>query len=218
MRNADERDILSIHEHDISIRSREIFLQGEIDPDGYATYNIIKNLSILEKQSKKPIIIHQYSGGGDIAGGLAIYDAIAMCKCPIIFICYGMAASMGSIIPQACVAHGNSYRVCTPNCIWLVHEGYVSSDGTYKYLQSLSSISNILNRKLLDIYISSCANGPYFDGKSRAQVRTFLKNKIDKKEDWWFEANEAVEYGFVDGILGTENFWSISDMIAEFGV
>ena len=70
----------------------------------------IKNIRALEIKSDKPIIIHMQSVGGEWSDGMAIYDAISMCRCHVTMIAYGQAESMSSIIFQAA-----DTRLITPN-------------------------------------------------------------------------------------------------------
>ena len=44
--------------------------------------------------------------------------------------------------------------------------------------------------------------GPYWKGKTKQQVSKAIKNKIQSKEDWYLTAEDAVNYGFIDGIIG----------------
>lgn len=205
--------ITEAHDHSIITDSREIFFHGYFDDSededvSWKSANVfIKNMRILEQQNSSPIVVHQYSSGGEWTSGMAIYDKILFSKCPIIFLCYGIAASMGSIIPQA--IHNKGIRVSMPNCDWLLHEGYTSADGTHKRFYSTAQYSERLRLKMYDIYSEVCMGGPRFQGYSKGKVKSFLKKKIESKEDWWLSASEAVDYGFCDGVFGTEGFEDI---------
>ncbi|HAI38786.1 MAG TPA: hypothetical protein DCM40_12010, partial [Maribacter sp.] len=105
--------------------TREIFLQRidseDSEIDSRVAGNFLKNLRILENSSKSPIILHMFSIGGNWYDGMVIYDAIKYSACKFIVISYGIAASMGSIIPQAAFPSGK--RITMPNCDWMIHEG-----------------------------------------------------------------------------------------------
>ena len=71
------QDLTDIFDNNLSISTREIYLCGnEGEVDEKLTMGFLKNLRILENKSKDPIIIHQYSVGGDWNAGMAMYDAI----------------------------------------------------------------------------------------------------------------------------------------------
>ena len=91
-------DFSDIYDNNLSLDTREIYLCGnDGGVDEKLTVGFLKNLRILENKSKDRIIIHQYSIGGDWTAGMAIYDAIVNSPCKFVYICYGIAASMGSI-------------------------------------------------------------------------------------------------------------------------
>ena len=52
--------------------------------------------------------------------------------------------------------------------------------------------------------------GEYFKEMTRAKTKTFIRRKLESKEDWWLTSEEAITYGFIDGVLGSEKFKSIN--------
>lgn len=203
-----------VHDHNILIDTREIFLGSHIssdenDPgiDYRSAVNFIKNLRILESINNKPIIIHQYNIGGDVNAGFAIYDAIKSSTCQFVFICYGTASSMGSIIPQAVL--GKGLRVTTENCEWLLHYGSVDINGTHNRVMSTLQYYDRYKQKFLDIYAEAANNGAFFINYKKANVFNFIKSQLTEKEDWIFSGTEAVSYGFADGILGDEGYTDV---------
>lgn len=217
-RTLDEKHsiIQAAHDFCVMLGTREIFLHGGPDEDGVLGDKFLKNMRILESHSKtKPIIIHQYSVGGDWCCGMTIFDAIASCPCPILFVCHGLAASMGSIIPMACVSHWSAYRVNMPNCSWLIHDGTtdISTGLTIKQSQSWGQWELETRKQMMDFYTAACVNGSHFKDKTEKQVRASIKRHLDSKEDWWLSAREAVEFGFADAVLGDEGFENIPHII-----
>lgn len=201
----------SCHEYGIILDSREIFLHGRDGEDSNVDYkmavNFIKNLKILER-STDIITIHQYSIGGDWCSGMAMYDAIVNSPCNFIFICYGIAASMGSIIPQAVKNKG--MIVTHKNCDWMIHEGYVGLDWMIPN-QAKSNMEYLESTKktLYDIYLDSCAGSEFFKDYNRSKIKAFLKRKMNEKTDWCLTGTEAVYYGFADAVLGSEGYEDI---------
>jgi hypothetical protein len=46
----------------------------------------------------------------------------------------------------------------------------------------------------------------YFKGWKDSKIRTFIKNKLSSKEDWYISASESINMGLADGILGDKDF------------
>jgi len=199
-------NIECIHEFGISLDAREVFLYDEINSD--VAMNFIKNMRALEARGQNPIIIHQYSVGGDWAAGMAVYDTIFFSCSPILFISHGCAASMGSVIPQA-VRPGKGYRITSPNCDWLIHEGSISLEHTNRAANSYAEANKLATEKMYNIYARVCLRGEHFGGDKESKVKAFLKRKLSSKEDWWISSSEAVYYGFSDAVLGSSEYETI---------
>jgi ATP-dependent Clp protease protease subunit len=209
--------IAEAHDSGLIESTREIFLSSCPDAEGEdpgidyrSSLRFITNLRILESTSSQPVIIHQYSSGGEWHAGMAIYDAIKASPCKFIFISYGLCASMGSIIAQA--PYDKGVRLCTPNCDWLIHEGSCSFEGTYKQIFSLYEFEKITLDRCYEIYAECCKNTGQFFSKKRGTVKNFLKRQLTSKEDWWLTSIQAVDYGFVDGILGSDEYPTIKEI------
>lgn len=197
-----------IHDYSVNIDTREIFLHGYIgsdDTDQGTDWRIsntfIKNMRLLESLSSNTIIIHQHNIGGNWDCGMSIYDSISLSQCPTLFIMWGCAASMGSVIPQAA-----NIRLISPNCDFMIHEGFVDlQDATYKQATSIVNLNKRMRDAMIEIYSNKCCKSKFFDKKTKSEIESFLVNKLDRKEDWWLTAKEAVNYGFADAILGEED-------------
>ena len=68
---------------------------------------------------------------------------------------------------------------------------------------------------MLSIYSGVAMSGKFFKEKLKTiteeKVKNFLRKKL-KDGDWYLNANEAVYYGFADGVLTNRNFKTI-DML-----
>jgi ATP-dependent protease ClpP protease subunit len=208
MTNKQNQDLTDIFDNDLSVSTREIYLcgnDGEVDEK--LTMGFLKNLRILESKSKDPIIVHQYSIGGDWNAGMAMYDAIRNSPCQFVYICYGIAASMGSIIPQAVL--GKGLRVTAENCEWLIHDGSSNVSGTHKQVISGINHSKLALKTMYDIYTDACNDGEFFSDKNKSQVKKHIQYQLNTKEDWIFNGRDAVWYGFADGVLGDEGYQDV---------
>mgnify|MGYP003648343637 CR=1 FL=1 len=201
----------NLHDYGIFMQSREIFLCSSADEDNGIDHKVaatfIKNLKLLESVNSDPITIHQYSIGGDQGAGFAIYDAIKNSDCKFIYICYGYAASMGSIIPQAVV--GKGIRVTQPNCEWTIHEGSACFDGTTKQVISNAEALKRSRNMMYEIYNRACKGGSFFRGKTLEEIKNVIKRRLNAKEDWIIYGDEAVKYGFADGVYGKGKYKSV---------
>ena len=68
---------------------------------------------------------------------------------------------------------------------------------------------------MLDIYVEKCMKGKFFKEKfedlSESKVRSYIKRKL-KDGDWYIDSNEAVYYGFADGVLSTRKYRGIESL------
>jgi len=206
-----------IHRFNILLDTREVYLHGHIDSeegDSGVEYrmsnNFVKNMRLLERlDNKKPIFVHQHSIGGEWAEGMMQYDAISTSQCPVVLITHGIAASMGSIIPQAA-----DLRISMPNCWWLIHDGYTDIDSslTMKQSKSWAGWEEITGKQMREIYVSSCKKAPIFEGKTPRSVLNYIEKRLSEREDWWLSSGEAVEHGFCDAVYGAEGYKTMEDL------
>lgn len=206
-----DKDMLyDLHNYNANIDSREIFLHnhyGSNDEENpgveYKMSNtFLKNLRALELKSSNPIIIHMQSVGGEWSDGMAIYDAISMCRCHVTIVAYGQAESMSSIIFQSADS-----RLITPNTYFMAHYGSTGASGEYLNVQNWVKYEKQICDIMMDIYANSCIDGKFFKDKYGSKpevdkVKNFLYRKL-KSGDWYITADEAVYYGFADEVINT---------------
>lgn len=210
-----EYAIDTAHQNNVLYNNREIFLFGSIDEDGVAAKQFITNMRILENASTKPIIIHQYNLGGDWSSGMAMFDTVCQSTCGILFICYGMAASMGSILPIACHQRENAIVLTNKNCQWLLHEGTtaVHSELTNKQSRSWYSIDQVWRKQMIELYIDACITSEMFRDVDRKKIEKYIQKQFNEYEDWILLSQEAVDHGFSHGILGSAEFPNIKESL-----
>ena len=204
-----EKDILfDYHNYGCNIASREIFLHnhyGSNDEENpgveYKMSNtFIKNLRALDAKSSDQVTIHMHSVGGEWSDGMAIFDAISMCRCYVTMVAYGQVESMSSIIFQSA-----DTRYITPNTYFMSHFGSTSANGEYLNVQNWVKYEKHICDIMLDVYARRCINGPYFQEKysgnpTIGKVKNFLNTKL-KSGDWYINSEEAVYYVFADEVI-----------------
>tara|TARA_Y100000401_G_scaffold37922_1_gene28533 strand:- start:488 stop:1156 length:669 start_codon:yes stop_codon:yes gene_type:complete len=174
--------------------------------------HFLKNLRLLESDSKNPIILHSFSLGGDWYDGMVIYDAIKYSACKFVVISYGIAASMASLIPQAAYPEGK--RISMPNCDWMIHEGYTATQGTYRQVLSGAQWDTILRSRTYQMYTEPCMQtGEFFNNKKQSQVKSYIRRKLESKEDWWMSSEDSIKYGFCDHIVGEKGMETVDKIV-----
>jgi ATP-dependent protease ClpP protease subunit len=131
------------HEYGANINTREIFLHNHYHAEDnqnpgveYRMSNtFVKNLRALDMRANANITIHCHSIGGEWADGMAIYDAIKLCRSYVTIIIYGQAESMSSIFMQAA-----DYRYMTPNAHFMSHYGSTDVNTDYQELRNLAQV------------------------------------------------------------------------------
>lgn len=204
-----------VHEFGLNLDSREVFLMSDpaLDEeviDFRAANRFIKNLSLLDNANRRPIIVHQCTCGGEWNYGVAIYDAIRACRSSVVVLAHAHARSMSSVIPQAATK-----RVLMPNADFLIHFGTAAYDGDARSFEAEADWSKQLNDRMLDIYATRLLKGAHFRAKKwgRDRIkRDFLIPIMDKRRECYFTAQEAVEFGFMDGIFGTRGYETLDKL------
>lgn len=203
-----EDKIWHVHEYDINGDTNEIYLMGvdrgyeivegtdEPGVEWVMSKRFIKNMhSCIRKNINTPIVIHMKTNGGDWQEGMAIYDTIRSCPWPVTILNYTHARSMSSIIFQAA-----NKRVMMPHSYFMVHDGDYGILGTMKQVRSAVDFDMKTDKVMMDIYVKSMKEAPFFKGKTDEQIARWLRTRMDGKEDVYFTAEEAVLYGFADEI------------------
>lgn len=192
----------SIHKYSIDLDRRVVFLHGSTDNSEDSGVNwqmantFLKNLYLLDLKPSS-IIIHQHNIGGDYGSGMMIYDGILKASSYSVMVCHGETYSMGSVILQAA-----DLRLSMPSCTFMVHDGQTIIDDNYKQVQSYIHYDRECRKKMIEIYANRCQRSPYFQEKSMSNIKKYINTKLGQCGDWYMNAHQALEYGFIDGIIG----------------
>ncbi len=165
------------------LKTRQILLSGEINKP--LAEKIVRQLLILESDSKDPIKIYIDSPGGDADAGYAIFDMIRFIDAPVYTIGMGLVASAGSII---LLAAPKERRFALPNSHYLIH-------------QPLSGIKGVATE--IEIHAAELE-------KMRVRINRLIADETglpiekvskDTDRDFWMNAEEAKEYRLVSKIV-----------------
>ena len=165
------------------LRDRIIWLGSEVRDDN-ANEIAAKLLLLAAEDPKKDIFLYVNSPGGSITAGMAIYDTMQFVPNDIVTVGIGMAASMGQLL---LTAGTKGKRYITPNARVLLHQPHGGFGGTASDIQTQAQLILDMKKRLAEITAAQT-------GKSVKQINA------DGDRDRWFNAQEALEYGFVDHI------------------
>lgn len=219
MTNPLTNDVLyNLHEHSLLPDKREIFLHSFIDGedesgvDYRSATSLIKNIRYLTSMSKDPILIHMHMVGGDWEDCLAMYDTIRLSKVKTTILGYGKIQSSSGVLFQAA-----DRRIMMPNATVLIHYGSISLDSEHsKAAASSVEWNEKESDKMIDIFVNRCLKSPIAKEKnwknSSHIVKKHITGQIKNRCDWILNADEAVYYGFADGILGSRKYPDIESL------
>ncbi len=166
------------------LKDRVVLLFNEVD-DNLAC-SIIGQLLYLESvDPQKDVYLYINSPGGSVPAGLGIYDTMQHLKCDVSTICVGMAASMGAFLLSA---GAKGKRFALPNSEIMIHQVSSGVQGQATDMKIAVEHTLKLKERLNRILADNT-------GKPIEQVAA------DTERDNWMFAEEAVEYGLIDGII-----------------
>ena len=166
------------------LKDRIIFLGEEVNETTASL--VVAQLLFLESEDPgKDIQLYINSPGGVVTAGMAIYDTMQYIKCDVSTICIGLAASMGAFL-LAGGAKGKRFAI--PNAEVMIHQPSGGAKGQATDIQITAE--NILKtkKKLNEILAANT-------GKTYEQVAA------DTERDHYMSAEEALEYGLIDGVI-----------------
>lgn len=123
--------------------------------------------------------------GGCVYDGLSLYDAVKNSKTEVDITCFGKIMSMGIILLLAAKTR-KAYR----NTTFMIHEGSAGAIGKVSDMEDSIDESKRLN----DIYFGII--------ESETKIPKAKLDEIRKRrKDWYFTAEEALEYGLITEII-----------------
>ena len=165
------------------LKDRIIFLSGEINDQLANT--VIAQLLLLDSQSNETIYLYINSPGGSITSGMAIFDTMNYINSKVSTICFGIAASMASII----LASGEKgMRYILTNGEVMIHQPLGGAQGQASDIEIAARRILKLKEKVSHLLASKCS----------CDIGKVLK---DTDRDNFMSATEALEYGLVDEII-----------------
>ena len=140
------------------------------------------------------------SGGGSVFAGFEIYSLLYNAKCPTLGIVQSLAGSAASTIMSGC-----KRVLISPVGQVMIHLPSTYAEGNQNDMKHEAKVLESITQSILNGYLVHCK------GKSdRAKLEKLMQAES------WITAQEAVELGLADGILGDdENAGQISAAIVN---
>ncbi len=166
------------------LKDRIIFLGTPID-DTIANLIMAQLLHLESDDPDKDIFLYINSPGGSITSLFAIYDTMQYIKPDVNTVCMGMAASASAVI-LAGGAKGKRYAL--PHARVMLHQPSGGAQGQASDIEIQARLIVQMREQLNEILAEHTG-------------QTVEKVTADTERDYWMLADEAKEYGVIDGIL-----------------
>ena len=169
------------------LRERIIWLEGEVRDDN--SNRIAKQLQVLAADDPaKDITLYINSPGGSISAGMVIYDAMQLIPNDVATVSMGLAASMGQFLLCAGAA---GKRSATPNARIMMHQPLGGLGGTASDIK-IQAEQMLFIKKRMAVLIAG------HTGQTLDQI------EADSDRDRWFTAEQAMDYGIIDKVIGAQ--------------
>jgi len=168
------------------LKKRAVYLWGPVEDK--SARDIVSKLLLLDADKPgQEIKFYINSPGGVVTSGMVIYDTMRMIQSPVITICMGLAASMGSILLSGGI---KGKRLIFPHGEVMIHQP--SLGGRIQGVSADLEIQAKQTQRVKEIGARILAQNC---GKT---IERIMK---DFDRDYWLDAKESVEYGIVDKVI-----------------
>jgi ATP-dependent Clp protease, protease subunit len=167
-----------------------IDILGEIS-ESVNSYNVVQKEINNAKGKELNLVIS--SGGGSVTEGMAIADLIANYPEKTTATGIGLVASIATVV----LLSADKVKM-TENAFMMIHRPWSYTMGNAAELEATAELLDKMEAKLLDIYTASVIK--------RKGSQDNLENKITQMmaAETWLTAQEALEFGFIDEIVKTD--------------
>lgn len=167
-------------------RETDITIYGEITSwplieSDVSSYGLAKELERLDADI---INVRINSYGGEVAEGLAIYNALKRQKAYVKTYCDGFACSISSVIFMA-----GAERIMNNASLLMIHNAWTQTSGNAEELRKQADDLDAITQASVNAYLSSVTIS-----------REELQSLLDKET--WITPQQALEMGFATSIVG----------------
>ena len=175
------------------LKERIIFLTGPVD-DMVSSLICAQLLYLESENPSKDISFYINSPGGIVTAGLAIYDTMNYVRPDISTVCFGQAASMGSLL-LAAGSKGKRYGL--PHSRIMIHQPSGGFQGQAADIDIHAREILSLRERLNQIYANHTE-----------QAIDIIEKRMDR--DSFLSPEEAKEFGLIDDVVDSRK-----DLISE---
>lgn len=166
------------------LKERIIFLVGGIDD--HSASLICAQLLFLESENpNKDISMYINSPGGVVTAGLAIYDTMQYIKPDVSTVCFGQAASAGSLL---LMAGAKGKRYCLPNARVMIHQPSGGARGQATDIEIQAREILTLRERVNKLY-----------AEHTGQPLSVIEQAMER--DKFMSAEQACEFGLTDVVM-----------------
>ncbi|HEX8681864.1 MAG TPA: ATP-dependent Clp protease proteolytic subunit [Ardenticatenaceae bacterium] len=176
--------------YSLLLKERIIFVGSEVEPN-MANLIVAQLLFLDRENSNKEITMYINSPGGVIYSGMALYDTMQLVQAPISTVVVGVAASFGTVLATAGT---KGLRYALPNATIHMHQPLIMGGG----ISGQATDIDIEAREVLRLRDTLNDILARHTGQSVEQITR------DTDRDRYFTPKQALEYGLIDGIIGTD--------------
>lgn len=173
-------------QEELFFQNRTIHLWGPVLDE--SAKDVVNKLLLLDADDPgKEIKFYINSPGGVVTSGMVMYDVMRMIKSPVSTICMGLSASMGSILLSG---GEKGKRFIFPHGEVMIHQPSLGG-----YFQGVSAD--------LEIHAKQIQKTKELGARILAENcgQDYERILRDFERDYWMDAEEAIAYGIVDGIV-----------------
>ncbi|WUL16449.1 ATP-dependent Clp protease proteolytic subunit [Amycolatopsis sp. NBC_00355] len=169
------------------LRDRIVFLGTEVTDD-VANRIVAQLLLLAADDPDKDITFYINSPGGSVTAGMAIYDTMQLVKPDVSTWGLGFVASMGQFLLSSGTP-GKRYLL--PNTRIVMHQPSAGISGAATDIAIQAEVFGKMKRRMAELTAQQT-------GQSVDRITA------DADRDRWFDADEALAYGFIDHIVVRE--------------
>lgn len=148
---------------------------GQVGADSF-----VKKLEKMGEVSKINVYINSY--GGEVAEGLAIYNALKRHKAKVTTYCDGFAASIASVIFMA-----GDERIMNSSSLLMIHNAWSWGEGNAEQLRKQADDLDKITQASVTAYAEH-------SNLSKEEIQSLMDDET------WILPDEALEYGFATAI------------------
>lgn len=180
------------------MRDRILWVSGVVNQ--HMSDIVQAQLLFLDSVEKKDITLYVNSPGGSVLCGLGIVDLMNYIQSDVATVNIGMCASMGSVLLSSGAKGKRSSLIYSKVMTHMVSHG---TQGNVQETRINQMEAEKYNFILFKILAENCG-------------KTFEEMLESSRRDKWFNSKEALDFGLIDEVIGSDRLTSIDKRLEGF--